>query len=376
MLSLYIHIPYCVGKCLYCGFYSTRYEPEKADDFLSGLRIEAEQWGANVATQRIGSIYVGGGTPTVLSSAQLGQLIGIIKSNFTFDADAEFTFEANPNTVSENALSFLRSQGVNRLSLGIQSFSDSVLRVLGRLHTCAQAGDAFHAARKAGFSNISLDLMFGIPGQTSAEWEESIDKATALMPEHISAYSLSLDEGSQFMQRAKTGVLALPDEELVADMHEFVVRKLSNAGYVRYEISNFSLPGFECRHNQNYWARGEYLGLGPGAFSFLASKRWNTIPDAALYVRRVLAGNSIIDHEEIVGLDAAARETLLLGLRTAQGIDFGRLLHEYGAGFLEKLEKSIAPLETAGLLVRTEGRLRFTDRGFLLSEAVLARLCA
>jgi oxygen-independent coproporphyrinogen-3 oxidase len=303
-------------------------------------------------------------------------VINIIKRNFNVDAGAEFTIEANPNTVSENALSFLRNEGVNRLSLGIQSFSDDMLRILGRLHTSAQSENAFLAARKAGFCNISIDLMFGIPGQTSAEWEKTIEAATALKPEHISAYSLSLDEGSQFTLRAKTGALVLPDEDGVAEMHECVVRKLSKAGYLRYEISNFSFPGFACMHNQNYWARGEYLGLGPGAFSFLSTKRWNAIPDSAEYVRRLRAGASIAEHEEIVGADAAARETLLLGLRTSQGVDLRRFRQVYGAGLLESLDKNIEPLITAGLLLRAGGCLRFTERGFLVSEAALARLCA
>jgi oxygen-independent coproporphyrinogen-3 oxidase len=376
MLSLYIHIPYCVRKCPYCGFYSTPYSSQKADDFIAALQIEAESCGEILANRRIGSIYIGGGTPTVLSLEQIGRVIALIKKYFTGEDNAEFTIEANPHTVTISALLFLLERGVNRLSLGIQSFSDTVLHILGRLHTASQADEAFRLARKAGFRNIGIDLMFGIPGQTMAEWEQTLDAATALRPEHISAYSLSLDEGSQFMRHAKAGDFVLPDDELVAEMYELAVRKLHCSGFLRYEISNFSLFGFECRHNQNYWERGEYLGLGPGASSFLAGRRYGNIADTAEYVRRLSKGLSAIDTEETVGADAAARETILLGLRTAQGVELRRFQREHGTGCLRNLEKNIGPLEAAGLLFIKDGYLRFTDRGFLLSDEALRSLCA
>lgn len=375
MLSLYIHIPYCVRKCPYCGFYSTSYSPQDADNFLFGLQREAARCQTSIDIGRINSIYIGGGTPTVLSLGQLGRLMGIIKEQFSFDDYAEFTIEANPNTVTKSMLAFLLEQGVNRLSLGIQSFSGKMLSLLGRLHTVEQAVDAFRLARSAGFKNIGIDLIFGIPGQTMEQWQETVDAATALKPDHISAYSLSLDEGSQFMQLAKAGRFALPEDELAAEMYELVVRKLCNAGYLRYEISNFSLPGFECRHNQNYWERGEYLGLGPGACSFLAGKRYDNIADTAEYVRRLSLGLTAIEAEETVGAASAARETLLLGLRTVRGVDLCRFKREYGAGLLKHLEENIGTLEATGLLLVTEGRLMLIGRGFTLSDEVLTRLC-
>jgi oxygen-independent coproporphyrinogen-3 oxidase len=375
MLSLYIHIPYCVRKCPYCGFYSTSYSPQDADNFLFGLQREAARCQTSIDIGRINSIYIGGGTPTVLSLGQLGRLMGIIKEQFSFDDYAEFTIEANPNTVTKSMLAFLLEQGVNRLSLGIQSFSGKMLSILGRLHTVEQAVDTFRLARSAGFKNIGIDLIFGIPGQTMEQWQETVDAAAALKPDHISAYSLSLDEGSQFMQLAKAGRFALPEDELAAEMYELVVRKLCNAGYLRYEISNFSLPGFECRHNQNYWERGEYLGLGPGACSFLAGKRYDNIADTAEYVRRLSLGLTAIEAEETVGAASAARETLLLGLRTVRGVDLCRFKREYGAGLLKHLEENIGTLEAAGLLLVTEGRLRLIGRGFTLSDEVLTRLC-
>jgi len=375
MLSLYVHVPYCVGKCLYCGFYSTLYSPQGADEFLSALNVEAGLCQKNISNRHIDSIYIGGGTPTVLSLVQLERLINIIKLYFPFDDLAEFTVEVNPNTVTEKGLSFLLEQGVNRLSLGIQSFSDKALSALGRLHTVEQAEDAFRHARSAGFKNISIDLIYGIPGQTKAQWQETVDAAIALKPEHISAYSLSLDEGSQFMLLAKMKKFALPEDEVTAEMYERAVSILSRAGYQRYEVSNFSLPGFECRHNQNYWDRGEYLGLGPGASSFLAGKRYDNIADTSEYVRRLSRGLPAIENEETVGGDSAARETILLGLRTARGVDLARFQREHGTEFLKRLEKNIGSLEAAGLLLVMEVHLKLTDRGFLLSDAAITRLC-
>jgi oxygen-independent coproporphyrinogen-3 oxidase len=374
MLSLYIHIPYCVRKCLYCGFYSTPYSPRKADDFIAALKIEAEQSRKDIINGCMGSIYIGGGTPTVLSREQLGQVIADMRRCFTFDDDAEFTVEANPNTLPSGYLSFLLEQGVNRLSLGIQSFSDKALSVLGRLHNAREAADAFRRARISGFKNIGIDLIFGIPGQNAAEWQKTIDAAIALRPEHISAYNLSLDEGSQFARLEKTGEIALPEDEIVAEMYEHTVQSLSRAGYCRYEISNFALSGFACRHNQNYWERGEYLGLGPGASSFLAGTRYDNIADCDEYVRRLCNGLPARQSEEIVRADLAAAETLMLGLRTVQGVDLLRFRREYGTDLLNHLREGIGSLDAAGLILMTDERLRLTDRGFLLSDEVLKRL--
>ena len=307
MLSLYIHVPFCVRKCRYCGFYSTAFSPGSADAFISGLKHEAALYRNDFRNRAFSSIYIGGGTPTVLSSKQFGLLVGVIRDNFLFADGVEFTVEANPNTVTHEKLSLMRSQGVNRLSLGVQSFSDEILQTLGRLHTTEQATEAFRLARSVGFENISIDLIYGIPGQTIADWDETLNAAIALKPEHVSAYSLSLDVGSQFMRAAEAGEFALPDEEICAAMYERAVITLNTAGYGRYEISNFSLPGYECRHNLNYWARGEYVGLGPGAWSFISGKRYANIADTTEYVQRLSSGRTIIDDQEIIDSGSSAR---------------------------------------------------------------------
>jgi len=374
MLSLYIHVPFCVRKCRYCGFYSTAYSSGSADAFLSGLKSEAASYHNDFRHKLFSSIYIGGGTPTVLSPEQFKLLVGIIREHFAIADGVEFTIEANPNTITHEKLSLMRSQGVNRLSLGVQSFSDEVLQILGRLHTAEQAADAFRAARSAGFKNIGVDLIYGIPGQTADHWKETLDAAIALKPEHVSAYNLSLDAGSQFMRESEAGEFALPDEEICAAMYERAVIQLTNAGYGRYEISNFSLPGYECRHNMNYWERGEYLGFGPGAWSFISGRRYANIADTTEYAQRLSSGRTIIDDQETVGSRSSARETVLLSLRTTKGLDLSRFEQEFGHELLCRLERNAAPLRQAGLLRMLEGRMTLTDRGILLLDEALARL--
>ena len=374
MLSLYIHIPFCVGKCRYCGFYSTTYSTGKADEFISGLKNEASMYRDDFIHRPFGSIYIGGGTPTVLSPLQLGLLIRVIREHFLIDDTVEFTIEANPNTVTSEKLSLLLAQGVNRLSLGVQSFSNGILQTLGRLHSGEQAADAFRLARSAGFRNIGVDLIYGIPGQTATQWDETLGAAIALKPEHVSAYSLSLDDGSQFKREAEAGGFTMPDDEVIAAMYEYAVQTLNSACYGHYEISNFSLPGYECRHNMNYWDRGEYLGLGPGAWSFISGTRYSNISDTTEYSQRLSSGRSAIDAEETIGLVPSARETILLGLRTMKGLDLHRFKMEFGEDLLRRLERNAVPLRDAGLIGLTEGRIRLTDRGILLSNEALARL--
>jgi oxygen-independent coproporphyrinogen-3 oxidase len=276
MLSLYIHIPFCVKKCFYCGFYSTPYTALNADIFIDALRLEAAGLAGTYSEREFGSLYLGGGTPTVLSSHQLTAVISVARSHFTMAPDAEVTVEANPQSGSEPLLLALRKAGVNRLSIGVQSFSDRLLATLGRPHHAAQAGAVFQSARRCGFENVGIDLMYGIPGQTADDWSRTLDQAISLRPDHVSAYSLSLDEGSDYQQKAAAGLLHMPDDDAVADFYDTGVERLTAAGFLHYEISNFAQRGFECRHNLNYWRRGEYLGLGPGAWSFVAARRFSS----------------------------------------------------------------------------------------------------
>ena len=374
MLSLYLHIPFCVRKCLYCGFYSTRYSPQQAFSYVSALRLEAARYKDNFSKAVFDSVYIGGGTPTVLSREQWVSIFKIIHENFRLSENVEFTVEANPNTIAVDSIAFLRAHGVNRLSIGVQSFSDRVLKTLGRAHTAAQAEEAFKTARNAGFQNISIDLIYGVPGQSHDDWASSVHRALTLEPEHISSYCLSLDEGSQFMREAEAGRLALPDDDVAARMYEFALRALTGAGYRHYEISNFSLSGYECLHNMNYWERGEYLGLGPGAWSFISGERYHAVADIHEYSRRLAEGLSIVEDVETVKNGRAAEETIMLGLRTDKGVDLRKYEQEFGPEASRYLEACIATLRDSGLVRVKDGRLMLTNRGILLSDEALTRL--
>lgn len=374
MLSLYLHIPFCVRKCLYCGFYSTRYSPQQAFAYVSALQIEAARYKDNFSKAVFDSVYIGGGTPTVLSYEQWVSIFKIIHENFHISENVEFTVEANPNTIAFDCIAFLRAHGVNRLSIGVQSFSDRVLKTLGRAHTAAQAEEAFKTARNAGFQNIGIDLIYGVPGQSQDDWASSVHRVLTLGPEHISSYCLSLDEGSQFMREAEAGRLALPDDDVAARMYEFALRALTGAGYRHYEISNYSLSGYECLHNMNYWERGEYLGLGPGAWSFISGERYHAVTDIHEYSRRLTAGLSIVEDVETVKNGRAAEETIMLGLRTDKGVDLRKYEQEFGPEASRYLEACIATLRDSGLVRVRDSRLILTNRGILLSNEALTRL--
>jgi oxygen-independent coproporphyrinogen-3 oxidase len=373
MLSLYVHIPFCVRKCHYCGFYSTEYSRQQSDNYISALEREAADYQCAFADRIIDSIYIGGGTPTALTPDQLKRVLAVTRGYFPIDSKAECTIEANPNSLSRDHLSVLRQQGVNRLSLGVQSFSDDLLIFLGRPHTAQQAVDAFRLARSEGFGNVGIDLIYGIPGQTGSQWQGTLDKAVDLGPEHISAYSLSLDEGSRFMTES-AGRFTLPDDESTAAQYRSAVSTLSRFGYERYEISNFALSGFACRHNGNYWERGEYLGLGPGAWSFVKNKRYQTVADVHEYSARLRTRESVVAFEESIDERQSAQERVMLGLRTSQGLDLGRYEEEFGAVAARHLKESAEPLERLDLLEEADGNLRLTEGGFLLANEVLLRL--
>lgn len=378
MLSLYIHIPFCVKKCLYCGFYSTQYTDESADKYLSALLLETGMHSRLLGEQTVGSIYIGGGTPTTLSPDQFSRLFSIIEEHVHLTADAEITVEANPDTVTTNSLFLLKRLGVSRLSIGVQSFSDEVLALLGRVHSAGQAVAAVRAARDGGFASIGIDLIFGVPGQTEEQWKNTLETAISLQPEHVSAYSLSMDTGSQWHRDAKDGRFEPPDDDISADRYAAALEFLRSHGYHQYEISNFCLPGYECRHNINYWDRGEYLGLGPGAWSFMGNRRWANIADTDQYIFRLVSGATVhdLERDEFVNNEQAALEKLFLGLRKTSGVDLAAYGSQFGGGALDALLSRIGDLERAGLVNIRKGTLALTGRGMLLSNEVLSRITA
>lgn len=311
-----------------------------------------------------------------MSHDQFSRLFNIIKEHIRLTADAEITVEANPHTATKNSLRLLKGLGVTRLSIGVQSFSDEVLALLGRVHSACQAVAAVHAAREVGFGSIGIDLIFGVPGQTEEHWSKTLETTISLNPEHISAYSLSLDEGSQWHLAEKNGMGEPPDDDTSANMYTAAMELLRARGYHQYEISNFCLPGYECRHNINYWDRGEYLGLGPGAWSFIGNRRWANIADVDQYVSRLRSGITVQDRDrdEYVNREQAALEKLFLGLRRTSGVDLAAYGSQFGGGALDTLVSRIGELERAGLITIQKGTLVLTGRGMLLSNDVLYRI--
>ena len=323
----------------------------------------------------ISTLYIGGGTPTVLKADQLSGLIKHIFEHFDFEKDYEATIEANPGTVDIDKLKTIRSSGMNRISIGIQSFSSDELTFLGRIHTGHEAEDAVRLARDTGIENISVDLIYGIPGQDMESWKKTLEKAISLKPNHISAYELTVEEGTELHR------LSLPplDEELIIGMYEHAIDYLSSKGYIHYEISNFGLPDSFSRHNLNYWDRGDYLAAGTGAHSFTNNKRSYNTADLDLYLKLISDNKSPIEHSEVITPEKAVSEAIFLGLRKTEGINLEAFSKRYSKNILTVYEDEIKEMQTAGLIETScsecsyETDIRLTRKGLILSNEVFVR---
>jgi len=376
-VGLYVHIPFCPSKCSYCDFASFPGLNHLYVDYVLAAQEEARRQARAWAGAVFDTIYVGGGTPTVLPAESLLQLLGACREVFDLTQVEEITVEANPGTVSETDLRVLRAGGVNRLSLGVQSFRDDELRMLGRAHTTQQAIEAVEMARRAGYANLSLDLMFGLPGQTLAHWEESLAMALYLRPEHLSLYALTPEAGTPLADRISEGVLPPVDDDLAARMYERAEEALETAGYRHYEISNWALgqgdiPPLVCRHNLTYWRNAPYLGLGAAACSYDGRRRWGNVEHPAEYVRRLHAGVDPTAYEETLGREAAMGETVMLGLRLVSGIDAQAFSERFGASLWDVYAEEIDEFVEAGLLAADRCGIRLTRRGRLLGNRVFA----
>lgn len=375
--ALYIHIPFCVRKCLYCAFTSTDDAPLATDEYVALLLREMEiRAGALAYPPRATTLYLGGGTPSLLEPSLVGSIIECAERLFRLDPAAEVTLEANPGTVTAASLAGYRDSGVNRLSLGVQSLDDRMLARLGRVHTAQDVREAFDLARRVGFDNIGIDLIHGLPGQDLDHWRDQIQQAVALCPDHISAYGLTVEEGTPLARLEEEGLLALPDEENAAAMFEETGEVLAAAGYEQYEIANFALPERRSRHNQVYWRRGNYLGFGAGAHSFLREPspglRWRNPDDLGVYGSLLAEGVlPECDRARLAEGDAMA-EWLFLGLRMLEGVEEEQFRAEFGVPLAQIHDPAIERLCAAGLLAREGGRLRLTRRGVILSNRVFA----
>ena len=369
-LELYLHIPFCVKKCGYCDFLSGPGDESTKEQYLRALSEEIFQTGEEARDCRVVSVFFGGGTPSVLTRKQLAGILGAVTRTFSLEQDCEITLEANPGTLTEEKLRQCREAGYNRLSLGCQSADDAELLQLGRIHTYADFQESFRMAREAGFTNINVDLMSGIPEQTLPSWENTLVRIAETGPEHISAYSLILEEGTPFYERRN--LLALPDEETERKMYERTREILEPLGYRQYEISNYAREGFRCRHNLGYWTGREYLGLGLGAASLWKHSRFRNTYCMDTYLNARGNTERIRREQEQLSPEDEQTEFMILGLRLTEGISqeifrekFGRLPGEVWPGVIEKYKGY-------GLLEETGGRLRFTREGISLSNVVLA----
>jgi len=376
--ALYIHFPFCVRKCLYCDFNSRAGTAIAQAEYVTLLLREMELRRESLAGDVFAStLYFGGGTPSLLEPPFVARIIAAAKRLFALQADAEITIEANPGTVTRDKLAGYRFAGVNRLSLGMQSFSEPMLTTLGRAHTVRDGLDAFAAARDAGFANIGIDLIHSLPGQNSQMWRTEVNRAVALRPEHISAYGLAIEAGTPFHAMEQRGELALPGEEEAAAMFEQTSELLLQAGYEHYEISNFARPGRRSRHNQVYWQRGSYLGFGAGAHSFLSDprfgSRWNNPDLPETYLQAIGSGVAPREGLSTVKEREALAEKLFLGLRMLEGVDGESFRREFGVTPEGAYPTELPGLLANGLLERQEGRLRLTRRGLLLANQVFIR---
>jgi len=372
--GLYIHIPFCIRKCHYCDFISLPLNEEEAAHYVSALLKEAQIWaGMLIPEQRVlDSVYVGGGTPSCLPGDSLTALLESILAFFNLSSGAEITVEANPGTVDTKKMISYRKSGVNRISMGFQSCQQDLLDTLGRIHNFSQAREAFGEARRAGFDNINIDLIFGIPGQTTGQWESCLKAVEDLRPEHISAYSLQLEGGTPLYDRVGRGSLLQCPEDTEAEMYELLMDFLKEKGYLHYEISNFALPGRACRHNLRYWRGGDYLGLGPSAHSYLGGRRFSNRPDLKGYTESIESGRLPVDWEEEVDLSTAMSEAVFLGLRLIEGMDTGEFRERFGREIEDVYGEPVRRLERQGLINLEGGFLRLTRRGLMLGNRVFA----
>ncbi len=372
-LGLYVHVPFCRSKCEYCDFYSLACKDDKLmDGYLDAVCAHIKEAGALAPAYKVDTIYFGGGTPSFFGADGISTILATIRRNFDVDSNAEITVECNPDSVTDRLLHRIYAEGVNRISLGIQTDDDEILKKLGRPHTYAQAVSAFQRIRKAGFKNVSVDLMYGLPGQTLRNWQETMDNVLRLLPEHISCYGLKVEPGTPLYSYKE--IANLPDDDLQADMYLSAVEMLRSRGYRHYEISNFARKGLYSRHNMKYWTGGEYLGFGPSASSDFAGKRFVLSRDLQSYISGIRDGGEVMEDVQEIPLRERAGEYLMLRLRTYQGI----AADEYEQKFLlpfDPIRKILAKYRELGYVgVNDDGRWNLTAKGYLISNTILSEL--
>ena len=368
-LGIYIHIPFCASKCSYCDFYSLQGCDYLMPEYQEALLAHIEESAHSIKNYEVDSIYFGGGTPSFYGADRLVQILDVLKLNGNVRLDSEITVECNPDSISPTALKLLREEGVNRLSIGVQATDNNLLKLIGRRHSFQQAQKAYRDARAAGFDNISLDLMYGLPSQTKRDWADTLAQIVELHPEHISAYALKLEPGTRMYDEYR-GSPILPDDDEQADMYSYAAEMLERYGYRQYEISNFAAPGFESKHNLKYWNLDDYISFGPGAHSCVGNIRYSFVRDLKEYISGVRRKVSLVDeYEEITPLERSV-EYIMLGMRTSRGISRRDYIDRCQCDW-RPIEQVLRAFEAKGWVRQTGDRWHFTVPGFLISNTLI-----
>ena len=372
-LSLYFHFPFCKRKCYYCDFSSFSGFDQLMPDYIKALLTEIKFY-LPQPSKIIKSIYFGGGTPSYFPVESLIEILKFVTTHFLVPAKAEVTVELNPGTVNIEYLIHLHEAGFNRLSIGLQATQNDLLRKIGRIHSAHEFFNLYELARETGFNNIGVDLIFGLPGQTISQWQDTLQTVIDLGPEHISTYNLQLEPNTSLFQQVARNEIQLPNEEIVAQMMELTISLLNENGYEQYEISNFAKPGYSSVHNNNYWVGNDYLGFGAGATSTRLGQRWMNIKDPQIYITNLEKGHSVVDQREIIDQHTAGIEAVMLGLRLRSGVNLRGLHEKFGIDLIDKSKNNLDMLFNANLLELNKGYLRLTNQGILTSNIIIAKL--
>ena len=370
MLGLYIHIPFCVTKCKYCDFNSFKIDLNEKIKYLNYLGEEMKLYKEEIKNREIDSVFVGGGTPSILNENEINILFEKIKENFNIKSNAEITMECNPGTLTLNKLKVMKKSGVNRLIIGLQAVQNHHLKYIGRIHTFEEFEKNYHDAKQMGFDNINIDLMYALPNQSREDWMESLEKVVKLNPTHISAYSLILEENTELFKMYERDEFNLLDENTDIEMYEYTIDYLKSHGYNQYEISNYAKDNFECKHNVLYWKCEEYVGIGASASGYFNGIRYNNICELDNYEKMILEGEKPIEWEEKLSIKDEIEESIFLGLRMNEGIQISDFKEKYNFDFEKEFKNEIEKLSKMELIEIDNNLMKLTQKGREISNSV------
>ncbi len=375
-LGLYLHIPYCLHKCGYCDFNSHPENREESTHYVEALLKELKAYSPVLKNYTIPTVFMGGGTPTILPPSQLKKILHTVQQSFNLTPDCEITIEANPATIKLQTLQEIRTAGYNRISIGVQSFDERELQLLERVHNEDEIHSTVRRARSAKFENLSMDLMFALPDQTMEKWQSHLKQAIAKNPDHLSTYNLTIEPATAFFKLHERGKLCLPPEDTQLEMYETTMQTLEDAGYQQYEISNFAKPGMESQHNINYWNNGEYLGVGAGASSYLNGERFKNTNLPSIYIREIGIKENAIETRERLEPIHAMGETLMLGLRLLKGISIDVFENRFQVSFQKVYGNVLEPLLNQDLITFNQNRIALSRKGLFLADSVILKFMA